>query len=152
MYFGLLSLFGGCFRPDQFLTGQAARLVIGPDDLYRQDTNSSDTILGGASGLAYAADTLFVADSNRDRRRRRTTTGCSFSATSPPSCPAPTAELQYNRKCPVCVGQATVVLGQPDFVTTTENERHAQQPARSPPPWLPMACIWRWPIPTTTAC
>jgi len=47
-----------------FFTGQAARLVIGQTTFTSQDTNSSDTILGGVSGLAYAADTLFVADSN----------------------------------------------------------------------------------------
>ena len=35
--------------------------------------------------------------------------------------PRPTDPLTYNRKCPACVGQATVVLGQPDFTTTTEN-------------------------------
>jgi hypothetical protein len=48
-----------------FAGGQAARLVIGQPTFTSQDSNSSDTILGGASGLAYAADTLFVADSNR---------------------------------------------------------------------------------------
>ena len=48
-----------------FTTGQAARLVIGQQTFTSQDSNSSDSILGAASGLAYAADTLFVADSNR---------------------------------------------------------------------------------------
>ena len=35
--------------------------------------------------------------------------------------PRPTDPLIYNSKCPVCVGHATVVLGQPDFTTATEN-------------------------------
>src|ERR1043165_8731018 len=35
--------------------------------------------------------------------------------------PNPAAQLTYDRKCPVCLGRATVVLGQPDFTTTTEN-------------------------------
>ena len=48
-----------------FVTGQAARLVIGQTTFTNQDPNSSDTVLGAASGIAYAADTLFVADSNR---------------------------------------------------------------------------------------
>src|SRR4051794_17158607 len=48
-----------------FTTGQAARLVIGQTTFTSQDPNSSDTIVGGVSGLAFAADTLFVADSNR---------------------------------------------------------------------------------------
>jgi uncharacterized protein (TIGR03437 family) len=33
--------------------------------------------------------------------------------------PQPTDPLTYNSKCPVCVGHATLVLGQPDFTTTT---------------------------------
>jgi len=55
-----------------FTTGQAARLVIGQTTFTSQDPNSSDTIVGGVSGLAYAADTLFVADSNRVGATRRT--------------------------------------------------------------------------------
>jgi len=39
--------------------------VIGQVTFTDEDPNSSDTVLGGASGLAFAADTLFVADSNR---------------------------------------------------------------------------------------
>ena len=42
-----------------FTTGQAARLVIGQTTFTSQDSNSSDTILGAGSGLAYAGDTLF---------------------------------------------------------------------------------------------
>ena len=48
-----------------FIDGQAARLVIGQSTFTSQDSNSSDTVLGAASGLAFAGDTLFVADSNR---------------------------------------------------------------------------------------
>src|SRR5260370_17186099 len=47
-----------------FTTGQAARLVIGQSTFTSQDSNSSDTILGAASGLAYAAHTLFLPHSN----------------------------------------------------------------------------------------
>ena len=35
--------------------------------------------------------------------------------------PKPTDSLIYDSKCPVCVGHATLVLGQPDFTTVTEN-------------------------------
>jgi uncharacterized protein (TIGR03437 family) len=103
-----------------FTTGQAARLVIGQTTFTSQDSNSSDTILGGASGLAYAADTLFVADSNRvgaSPSNHRVLLYQNLSG----MLPQPTDSLTYNRKCPVCVGQATLVLGQPDFTTTTEN-------------------------------
>ncbi|MBZ5624721.1 MAG: hypothetical protein LAQ69_39385 [Acidobacteriia bacterium] len=103
-----------------FTTGQAARLVIGQSTFTSQDSNSSDTIFGGVSGLAYTADTLFIADANRvgalpSNHRVLVLSGLSSML------PSPAAELTYNRKCPVCVGQATVVLGQPDFTTTTEN-------------------------------
>src|SRR5947209_9556395 len=103
-----------------FATGQAARLVIGQTTFTSQDSNSSDTIVGGVSGLAFAADTLFVADSNRvgatpSNHRILLYKGASSMF------PSPTAELAYDRKCPVCIGKATVVLGQPDFTTTTLN-------------------------------
>lgn len=103
-----------------FTTGQAARLVIGQQTFTAQDSNSSDTIVGGVSGLAYAADTLFVADSNRVGASPSNHRVLLFQNLSG-MLPSPAAQLTYNRKCPVCVGQATVVLGQPDFATTTEN-------------------------------
>src|SRR5215475_11509956 len=103
-----------------FTTGQAARLVIGQQTFTSQDSNSSDSVLGGASGLAYAADTLFVADSNRvgaSPSNHRVLLYRNLSG----MLPRPTDSLAYDRKCPVCVGSATLVLGQPDFATTTEN-------------------------------
>src|SRR5271166_3098429 len=119
--FGIFLCAAAAFaQAGSFTNGQAARLVIGQATFTSQDTNSSDVFVGGVSGLAYGADTLLVADSN-------------FVGASPSNhrvliyqgissmLPSPTADLQYNRKCPVCVGQATVVLGQPDFTTTTLN-------------------------------
>ena len=103
-----------------FTTGQAARLVIGQSTFTAQDSNSSDTILGGASGLAYAADTLFVADANRVGASPSNHRVLLFQNLSGQSAP-PTDALNYASKCPVCVGKATLVLGQPDFTTTTEN-------------------------------
>jgi uncharacterized protein (TIGR03437 family) len=104
----------------KFMTGQAARLVIGQETFTSADTNSSDTVVGGVSGLAYAADTLFVADSNRVGSYPSNNRILLFQNLSS-QLPVPTADIAYNRKCPVCVGQANVVLGQPDFVTTTLN-------------------------------
>ena len=95
-------------------------MVIGQQTFTAQNSNSSDTVLGAASGLAYAADTLFVADSNRvgaSPNNHRVLLYQNLSG----MLPSPTDSLTYNRKCPVCVGQATMVLGQPDFSTTTEN-------------------------------
>jgi uncharacterized protein (TIGR03437 family) len=114
-----------------FTTGQAARLVIGQATFTAQDSNSSDTILGGASGLAYAGDTLFVADSNRVGASPSNNRVLLFQNASG-QFPSPTAELQYDRKCPVCIGQANVVLGQPDFTTTTLSISANQSSLRLP--------------------
>src|SRR5881394_3085247 len=114
-FFCTAALFAG-----DFTTGQAARLVIGQRTFTAQDSNSSDTILGAASGLAYAADTLFVADSNRVGASPSNHRVLLFQNLSG-MLPRPTDPLNYTSKCPVCVGQASVVLGQPDFTTTTEN-------------------------------
>jgi uncharacterized protein (TIGR03437 family) len=106
-------------------------LVIGQATFTSQDPNSSDTVVGGVSGLAYAADTLFVADSNQIGSAPSNNRVLLFGGLSS-QLPSPTAELPFNRKCPVCVGQATVVLGQPDFTTTTENLTAAQNNVREP--------------------
>lgn len=114
-----------------FTTGQAARLVIGQPTFTAQDTNSNDLIVGAVSGLAYAADTLFVADSNRAGAGPNNHRVLLYQNLSG-MLPNPTAALTYNRKCPVCLGQATVVLGQPDFTTTTENIQATQTSLRLP--------------------
>jgi uncharacterized protein (TIGR03437 family) len=101
-----------------FTTGQAARLVIGQTTFTSQDSNSSDIILGAASGIAYAADTLFVADSNRAGASPTNNRVLLYQNLSG-MLPKPTDSLTYSTKCPVCVGRATLVLGQPDFTTTT---------------------------------
>lgn len=103
-----------------FITGQAARLVIGQSTFTSQDPNSSDTVLGAASGIAFAGDTLIVADSNRVGALPTNHRVLLYKGASS-MFPSPSAELPYNSKCPVCVGQATTVLGQPDFSTTTLN-------------------------------
>src|SRR5579883_804376 len=64
-YCALFSLCAGVGFAGQFVTGQAARLVIGQTTFTSQSFGASDTLLGGAGGIAFGADTLFVADSNR---------------------------------------------------------------------------------------
>src|SRR5437763_14752386 len=93
-----------------FTTGQAARLVLGQPTFTSQDSNSSDTIVGAVSGLAYAADTLFVADANRVGATPSNHRVLLYQNVSG-MLPSPSAPLIYNRKCPVCLGQATLVLG-----------------------------------------
>ena len=114
-----------------FTTGQAARLVIGQPTFTSQDTNSSDIIVGAVSGLAYAANTLFVADANRVGATPNNHRVLIYQNVSG-MLPSPTAPLNYDRKCPVCLGQATAVLGQPDFTTTTENIQASRTSLRLP--------------------
>jgi len=114
-----------------FTNGQAARLVIGQATFTSEDSNSSDVFIGGVSGIAYGGDTLIVADANYvgalpNNHRVLIYQGLSSML------PSPTASLSYNRKCPVCVGQATTVLGQPDFTTTTENINATSSALRLP--------------------
>lgn len=104
-------------RGADFATGQAARLVIGQSTFTKQDPRSSDEILGAVSGLAYANDTLFVCDSSRVGASPVNHRVLIYKNLSQ-MLPAPTAELVYDRRCPVCVGRATLVLGQPDFTST----------------------------------
>jgi uncharacterized protein (TIGR03437 family) len=120
-----------------FLTGQAARAVIGQITFTDEDPNSSDTVLGGLSGIAFAADTLFVADANRvgalySNHRVLLFQGMSSQLPSPTAELPPAAGLSAGPQCPVCVGQATVVLGQPDFASTTLNPAPTQSSLRLP--------------------
>src|ERR1700679_1891247 len=117
-------------KPD-FTTGQAARLVIGQTSFTAGNPSSSNTIIGAASGVAYAADTLFIADDNylgASPENNRVLIIPNLSG----SLPSPTAQLQYNTPCPICVGTASVVLGQPNFATTTENLYASQNNMRAP--------------------
>src|SRR3954468_24170027 len=117
LFLSAAALFG---QGGDLTTGQAARLVIGQRTFTAQDPDSSDVVLGAASGLAFAADTLFVADSNRIGANPSNHRVLLYKNASL-MFPSPQSELAYDRKCPVCVGKATVVLGQPDFTTTTVN-------------------------------
>jgi hypothetical protein len=122
---------GAASFASDFTTGQAARLVIGQSSFTAADPNSTNTIIGGASGVAYAADTLFIADDNyigAVPENNRVLIIPNLSGTLP----QPTAVLQDSSTCPICVGAASVVLGQPDFVTTTENLLATQNNLRAP--------------------
>ena len=104
----------------EFVTGQAARAVIGQrtftDDIQGADRN----LIGGVGGVAYANNMLLVADANRVGAAPLNERVLIFKNVSG-FLPQPTDELGYNSICPLCVGSADVVLGQPDFVTTNIN-------------------------------
>jgi len=114
-----------------FVTGQAARAVIGQVTFTTADPNSSNTVLGAANGIAYAANTLFVADSNIFGAAPVNNRVLMYQNLSS-QLPTLTAELPYLTTCPVCVGTANLVLGQPDFVTNTINTNASQNNLRLP--------------------
>jgi uncharacterized protein (TIGR03437 family) len=103
-----------------FVNGQAARAVIGQESFTKADPNSTNRVIGAANGIAYAGNTLFVADSNIMDAKPVNNRVLMFQNLSS-QLPSTTAELPYLTACPLCVGTANLVLGQPDFVTSTVN-------------------------------
>jgi uncharacterized protein (TIGR03437 family) len=131
LFAALLAVDQGAFAQPNYMTGQAARVVIGQPLFDAQNQNSSDTVLGAASGVAYAGDTLFVADDNLVQASPQNNRVLLFKNLSN-QVPPPTAQPPYLTACPVCVGQANIVLGQPDMTTTVENNTATQNNLRQP--------------------
>jgi uncharacterized protein (TIGR03437 family) len=114
-------------QADNFLTGQAARAVIGQVTFTEEDVRvpTNQFVLGAVSGLAYANNELFVVDSNHIQAtpvQNRVLIYHNLSGLIP----GPTDEIPQGTRCPICVGNtghgsASVVVGQPDFRTTDFN-------------------------------
>jgi uncharacterized protein (TIGR03437 family) len=98
-----------------FLTGQAARAVIGQKTFTDNTSGNSDTRFGGIGGLAFANNTLFATDANRLGllpNNSRVLVFQNIDQVLPP----PDASIPENSgRCPLCIGKATYVLGQQDF-------------------------------------
>jgi uncharacterized protein (TIGR03437 family) len=99
-----------------FLTGQAARAVIGQKYFTTEDNNSSAAVLGGVSGLALWNGKLFVVDSNRVSAAPINHRVLIYNNILS-QIPTPTAEIKRvnSARCPVCGFTADVELGQSDF-------------------------------------
>src|SRR5215470_11208179 len=111
-YCALISLCASVTLAADFMNGQAARLVIGQRTFTDQQPGASDILLGGVGGLAFANGKLFVADSNRTGLTPLNNRVLIFDTTG---FPKPLDSIAPNQgRCPVCVGQASVVLGQPN--------------------------------------
>jgi len=126
-YFAFLFLSAFTALGADFLTGQAARITIGQTTFTSQDTgNPSQYQLGAVGGVAYANNTLFVVDSNHVQATPVNNRVLIYNNVSQFIYP-PTADIPQGLRCPVCLGSpelpggANLVLGQPDFVTTTSN-------------------------------
>src|SRR5579864_1285351 len=116
-----------------FVTGQAARAVFGQQTFTAQDietpcqgsnsyncANPGPYVLGAAGGVAFANDTVFVADSSRINaspvlNRIVMYTGIS-TFLRPPDQPVPNYSAHGFVRCPLCIGTTlvdlnTIVLG-----------------------------------------
>ncbi len=115
-YCALFSLCASVSLSADFLTGQAARLVVGQASFTDQLPGTSNILLGGVGGVAFANGTLFVADSNREGLLPINNRVLLFDTST---FPKPLDQIPpFQPGCSVCVGQAGVVLGQPDFVSS----------------------------------
>jgi uncharacterized protein (TIGR03437 family) len=115
-----------------FLTGQAARAVIGQATFDGQVSGTSNTIFGGIGGLAYANNTLFATDANRLGLLPNNNRILVFNNVQQ-QLPADNAEIApYAGRCPVCGGIASLVLGQPDFTTAAQITPPTQASLRTP--------------------
>ncbi len=107
-----------------FLTGQAAREIFGQPTFTFQGVAPTPTqaLLGAVDGVAYANNTLFVVDSNHIQAPPINNRVMIYNDISQ-YVYDPTAEVPQGGRCPVCVspsvGQANLVLGQPNFTTLT---------------------------------
>ncbi len=117
-YCALFSLCAGVSLAADFMTGQAARLVIGQTTFTEQLAGTASTLLGGVGGVAVANNTLFVADSNRVGLTPINNRVLVFNNIIG-NFPGPLDVFLPNGvRCPVCGGQANAVLGQPNFLTS----------------------------------
>lgn len=115
-----------------FLTGQAARAVIGQPTFDAQVSGSSNTIFGGIGGLAYANNTLYATDANHLGLLPNNNRVLVFNNVQQ-QIPPPDAEIApYTGRCPVCGGAASLVVGQPDFTTNAQITPPTQASLRAP--------------------
>jgi hypothetical protein len=109
-----------------FLTGQAAREIIGQPTFTTEGQSAPSAFqVGAVQGLAYANNMLFIVDSNLHALIPPFNNRVLIFNNTSNFIYDPTAEITQGGRCPVCigtpsVGQASLVLGQPDFTTTID--------------------------------
>jgi uncharacterized protein (TIGR03437 family) len=103
-----------------FVTGQAARLVIGQQNFTYGDYGATNQLIGSPAGIALVNGVLWVVDANRLGSSPDNNRILRFSDVS--TYPSPTqAPDVVGSTCGVCRGVASLVLGQPDFTTSNPN-------------------------------
>jgi uncharacterized protein (TIGR03437 family) len=116
----LLSLCACVGLAGEFVTGQGARLVIGQTTFTSQELGASAKLLGGVGALAFTNGKLFITDSNRLNLTPVNNRVLMMDTTRFPKA---TDEIPpYISRCPACVGEASLVLGQANFTSTTADK------------------------------
>lgn len=124
---GLLAISAAALVPAiaaDYITGQGARMIIGQATFTDALPGTSERMLGAVGGVAFTADTLFIADSSRfsdiTPQNRRVVIYRQVSSKFPD--PGAAIGVDVSR-CPVCTGRndfpytADVVVGQKDFAS-----------------------------------
>jgi hypothetical protein len=111
---GLLFAAAGFACAADFVTGQAARVVIGQETFTAQQPGANQSLLGAVSGVAYANNTLLVVDGSRVQASPQNNRVLIYKNLDT-KVPDPLASLTQTDRCPVCGAAADVVIGQPDF-------------------------------------
>ncbi|HZL55951.1 MAG TPA: hypothetical protein VFC21_02655, partial [Bryobacteraceae bacterium] len=102
-----------------FVTGEAAHLVIGQRNFTYADFGATNQLIGSPAGIAFANGVLWVVDSNRLGSTPNNDRVLRFSDVG--TYPSPSQMPPTGTTCGICVGAASLVLGQPDFTTTNPN-------------------------------
>jgi hypothetical protein len=115
--FALFLVYTTLLPAQDFLTGQAARVVLGQPTFTSQDPGASERLLGAAGGVAYANGMLFVADANRvaaTPSNHRILVYRDIRNAFPK--PSDEIALDETNRCPVCTGRTNLPYGAADFV------------------------------------
>jgi uncharacterized protein (TIGR03437 family) len=116
---GAVAVCASAQTPD-FNTGQAARLVIGQKNFTLSDYGATNQLIGSPGGLALANGVLWVVDSNRLGSTPNNNRVLRFSDLNTYPGPKDKPDI-LGSTCGACRGTASLVVGQPDFVTTNRN-------------------------------
>jgi uncharacterized protein (TIGR03437 family) len=116
---GVVALCASAQTPD-FNTGQAARLVLGQKNFTLADYGATNQLIGSPAGLALANGVLWVVDANRLGSTPNNNRVLRFSDINTYPAPGDKPDV-IGSTCGACRGEASLVLGQPDFLTTNKN-------------------------------
>ena len=112
-------IFGQTSNPS-FVTGQAARLVIGQKNFTLADFGATNTLIGSPASIALGGGILWVSDSSRLGSTPNNNRVLRFNDVTTYPTPTEAPDISGST-CGACRGTASLVLGQPDFTTTNPN-------------------------------